>query len=168
MDIYTFAMKMEKDGEEYYRELAEKSSQGLAKIFTMLADEEVKHYEIVQELQQKSSLPKVTKTELLQDVKNIFEDMRSGKLDFEQGLFIGTTEETNAYRKARDIEAQSREFYLEKAGEAGDEEIELLLKSLAAEEDRHYRIMDNIVEFVSRPEPGNWLENAEWHHLDEY
>jgi hypothetical protein len=39
---------------------------------------------------------------------------------------------------------------------------------LAAEEKKHLRIMENIVEFVSRPEPGNWLENAEWYHLDEY
>jgi hypothetical protein len=36
------------------------------------------------------------------------------------------------------------------------------------EEDKHLRIMENIVEFVSRPEPGNWLENAEWHHLETY
>ena len=57
---------------------------------------------------------------------------------------------------------------MEKDGEAEDKEIELLFKKLAAEEDRHYRIMDNIVDFVSRPEPGNWLENAEWHHLEEY
>jgi hypothetical protein len=29
-------------------------------------------------------------------------------------------------------------------------------------------MLDTIVEFVSRPEPGNWLENAEWYHTDEY
>jgi rubrerythrin len=41
MDIYTFAMQMEKDGEEYYRELGTKcKNEGLTKIFTMLADEE--------------------------------------------------------------------------------------------------------------------------------
>jgi len=39
---------------------------------------------------------------------------------------------------------------------------------LAKEEANHLRIMENIVEFVTRPEPGNWLENAEWHHLNEY
>jgi rubrerythrin len=43
-----------------------------------------------------------------------------------------------------------------------------ILLRLAGEEDRHCRIMENIVAFVARPEPGNWLENAEWHHLDEY
>ena len=42
MDIYQFAMQMEKDGENYYRKLAaECGVPGLQKIFTMLADEEV-------------------------------------------------------------------------------------------------------------------------------
>ena len=39
---------------------------------------------------------------------------------------------------------------------------------LAKEKENHLRIMEIIVEFVSRPEPGNWLENAKWHHLNEY
>ena len=169
MDIYAFAIQMEKDGELYYRELSTKSSnQGLAKIFVMLADEEVKHFKIIEELQKKNLLPEVTDSEVLSEVKNIFQEMRAGRLDFEQGHYIDTTEETNAYRKARDIEAKSREFYLEKAEEATDDQTRMVLKILAREEDKHYRIMDNIIEFVSKSEPGHWLENSEWHHLDEY
>ena len=41
MNIYDFAIQMEKDGEAYYRELGERSKQeGLKYIFTLLADEE--------------------------------------------------------------------------------------------------------------------------------
>jgi len=48
MNIYEFAMQMEKDGENYYRHLAEESTiTGLGKIFTMLANEEVKHFNIM-------------------------------------------------------------------------------------------------------------------------
>jgi rubrerythrin len=94
--------------------------------------------------------------------------MKEGKLVFTQGYYVDTTEETAAYRKARDIEEKSRQFYREKAQEETDQQSRVLLERLALEEDKHYRIMDNIVEFVSRPEPGNWLENAEWHHLDTY
>jgi rubrerythrin len=169
MDIYTFAMQMEKDGEEYYRELGMKcKNEGLNKIFTMLADEEVKHFQAVRQLREKSILPDVIDSEVLADAQNIFEEMRAGKLTFEQGYYVDTTEETNAYRKARDIEEKSRKFYLEKAEEEVDQQSKLILRMLAREEDKHYRIMDNIVEFVSKPEPGNWLENAEWHHLDKY
>jgi rubrerythrin len=169
MDIYTFAMQMEKDGETYYRELGKKSQHaGLKKIFTMLADEEVKHFEIIKRLREKAGLPEVVDSKVLTEVKNIFEEMRAGKLSFAPGYSIDTTEATNAYMKARDIEEKSRKFYLEKAEEAVDKQSALLLKMLAREEDKHYRIMDNLVEFVSKPEPGNWLENAEWHHLDNY
>lgn len=169
MNIYTFAMQMEKDGEEYYRQLEQKcNNQGLKKIFAMLADEEVKHFQVIKQLQDKTSLPKVVSSDVLKNTRNIFEEMRAGKLIFTQGHYVDTTEETNAYRKARDIEEQSRTFYLEKAEAATDNESKLLLKMLAAEEDKHCRILDNIVDFVSRPEPGNWLENAEWHHLESY
>ena len=44
----------------------------------------------------------------------------------------------------------------------------MLFLKLAGEEEKHLRIVRAITEFVSRPEPGNWLENAEWHHLQEY
>lgn len=169
MDIYTFAMQMEKDGETYYRELGEKSRNvGLKRIFTMLADEEVKHFEIIKKLREKVALPAAIDSNVLTDVKNIFEEMRAGKLKFEPGYAVDTTDETIAYRKARDVEEKSRKFYLEKAGEVTDTQAALLLKMLAREEDKHYRIMDNLVEFVSKPEPGNWLENAEWHHLENY
>jgi rubrerythrin len=169
MDIYTFAMQMEKDGEGYYRQLEKKcNNQGLKKIFAMLADEEVKHFQVIKQLQDKNSLPKAVGSDVLKNTRNIFEEMRAGKLVFSQGHYVDTTEETNAYRKARDIEEQSRTFYLEKAEVVSDNEAKLLLRMLAAEEDKHCRIMDNIIDFVSRPEPGNWLENAEWHHLEAY
>lgn len=165
MNIYAFAMQMEKDGENYYRQLAEQSrSAGIKKIFVMLADEEVKHYRVVELLSKKSGNPQMAETKVLENVRNIFVEMKENK----EELHIDTTEEVQKYRKARDIEDQSQKFYQEKAGETKDEGERRIFLRLAAEEERHLRIMENIVEFVSRPEPGRWLENAEWHHLDEY
>ena len=47
MNIYKYAMKMEKDSENYYRELANKTGDlGLQNILKMLANDEVKHYHI--------------------------------------------------------------------------------------------------------------------------
>jgi rubrerythrin len=42
---------------------------------------------------------------------------------------------------------------------------EIFLK-LADEEKKHYFLLENIIDFVSRPQ--KWLENAEFYHLDEY
>lgn len=164
MDIYEFAKQMEKDGEKYYRELADNSGlAGLKKIFTILADDEMKHYQIIEQLRLKSGQPQMADTKVLENTKNIFVEMKG----LDVGPRIDTTRETNAYRKARELEKMSRDFYLEKAGEVEGKEAKLLFEKLAAEEEKHFRIMENMVEFVSRPEPGNWLENAEWHHLDE-
>lgn len=165
MNIYAFAMQMEKDGENYYRQLAEQSrSAGLKKIFVMLADEEVKHYRVVELLSKKSGAPQLAETKVLENVKNIFVGMRETR----EELYIDTTEEVQRYRKASGLEEESRKFYQEKADQAESETERKILLQLAGEERKHLRIMENIVEFVSRPESGRWLENAEWYHLDEY
>lgn len=165
MNIYEYAMQMEKDGENYYRELAGQcNTVGLTRIFTMLADEEVKHYKVVEQLKREVKNPRLAETAILKNVKNIFVEMK----DVKQELNIDTSEETANYRKARDLEEMSLKFYLEKAEQVESEQGRQIFLQLANEEKNHLRIMENIVEFVSRPEPGNWLENAEWTHLEEY
>ncbi|MBL4901911.1 ferritin family protein [Desulfotalea psychrophila] len=165
MNIYDYAMQMEKDGENYYRKLAQQcTTGGLVKIFTMLADEEVKHYKIVELLKGRVKDPQLAETNVLENVKNIFVEMK----DVKQELKVDTSEETDNYRKARDIEDMSQKFYLEKAEQVEGEQYRQIFLQLAHEEGKHLRIMENIVEFVSRTEPGNWLENAEWTHLEEY
>jgi len=165
MNIYQYAMQMEKDGENYYRQLArEAGGSGLAKIFTMLADEEVKHYQTVERLNRKDSNHQMADTPLLKNVKNVFSAMRDEK----EELHIDTTAASNSYRKACTIEAESEKFYQEKADQADNEHERQIFARMAKEEANHLRIMESILEFVSRPEPGNWLEDAEWYHLEEY
>lgn len=165
MNIYQFAMQMEKDGEDFYLRLAKEATvPGLAKIFTMLADEEVKHYTVVVQLSRKEKNPHLTDTAILENVKNVFIGMQEEKGQ----LFIDTTAATTSYRKACTLEAASEKFYREKSDQSKDENEQRIFSRLAREEANHLRIMENILEFVSRAEPGNWLENAEWHHMDEY
>ncbi len=165
MNIYEFAMQMEKDGENYYRLLASESTvPGLSRIFLMLADEEVKHYNLIERLSRKETNPQLAEARILEDVKNVFVTMQGAKDD----LHIDTTKAASEYRKACTIEEMSQKFYLEKAALVDDGYERQIFLRLANEEGNHLRIMENIVEFVSRPEPGNWLENAEWYHLDVY
>lgn len=165
MNIYEFAKRMEDDGEKYYRKLAAQSdSAGLKKIFFMLAAEEVKHYKVIDLMSRGSGSPELAETDILNNVKNVFAEMK----DIEPHIRIDSTAATNSYQKALDIEEESKKFYLEQAGKVENETQAAIFSRLAVEEGKHLRIMENIVEFVSRPEPGNWLENAEWHHLDSY
>ena len=53
MNVFEFAMNMEKDGENYYRELAGKADhKGMVNILNMLAEDEVKHYNILREMKE--------------------------------------------------------------------------------------------------------------------
>jgi rubrerythrin len=164
MEIYEFAIQMEIDGEKYYRNLEQKcSSAGLRKIFRLLADEEVRHRLLLESLREKTA-PATDDSEILNNVKNIFLSMK----EEETHWTTESKEAIEAFQKAYAIEDMGKKFYLQKAKEAKDEQAKAILTMLAEEEECHARIMENIVEFISRPEPGYWLENAEWHHLEEY
>ena len=163
MNILEFAMQMEKDGEQYYRELAHKTADsGLANILHNLADAEVKHYNVLRQIQDRQD-PAMGEDTVRENTRNVFKQMQ------EKGESIGLEEsELEAYRKARDIEERSRKFYIEKAKELNSPASEELFYKIADEEKAHRQILESIIDFVSRPLPGNWLENAEWSHAEEY
>ena len=160
MNIFEYAMQMEKDGEEYYRQLARQTdNKGLQTILTMLADEEVKHYNAIERMQ--TTEPHMEEATILTDARNIFVQIKESGDSFDFDI-----KQTDLYRKAQDIEKESRDFYTGKADEVTEEYQRELFLKLAEEERKHYFLLDNIIEFVSRPE--YWLENAEFFHLEEY
>ncbi|MHC4153629.1 MAG: ferritin-like domain-containing protein [Planctomycetota bacterium] len=161
MDIFEFAMQKEKLSEDYYRQLAAQTDNtGLKRIFNMLADEEAHHFSVVDQM--RSKVPdKLSGTDVLSEAKEVFARMREDtkKFDFDAG-------QVETYKKARDIEEESRKFYLQKADEVEDPSQKGIFRKLAEEEKKHYFLLDNIIEFVCQPE--TWLENAEFYHLEEY
>ena len=161
MNIYDYALQMEKESEDYYRQLAQRTnSKGLKTIFNMLGDEEAQHYRVVADM--KSKMPaRVPETNILPDAKEVFRQMTNNieKFDF-------SGEQLKFYEKAQEIEQKSRNFYLQKADEVEDEVQKRIFKSLAEEEKKHFFLLQNIIDFVAMPK--DWLENAEWYHLDEY
>ena len=159
-NIFEYAMQMEKDGEDYYRQLAQKAgNNGIKTILTMLADEEVKHYNTVEKI--KTQNTQIAKSEILTDAKNVFIQIKESGDSFDFDI-----NEAELYKKAREIEKKSQDFYMEKSNEVTEEFQRTLFLKLAVEEKKHYVLLDNIIEFVSQPE--QWLENAEFFHLEEY
>jgi len=160
MNIFEYAMQMEKDGENYYRQLAQQTAnKGLKTILTMLADEEVKHYNVIERM--KTEEPQMADTTILTDAKNVFVKIKESNENFAFDI-----KQTELYKRAQDIEEKSRDFYLGKAGEFKEKYQKELVLRLAEEEKQHYFLLENIIEFVSRPE--TWLEDAEFYHLEEY
>lgn len=161
MNVYQFAMQMEKDGEAYYRECADKSaSAGLRAILLMLADAEVAHYELFRRMQAREEAL-LADSALLEQVMNVFAGIRE-----REGAPAVRGAEVELYRKAQEIERRSWELYEEHAARTASPAEKLTFERIAVEERRHYRILEGIIDFVSRPQL--WLENAEWTHLEDY
>ena len=160
MDIYDYAMQMEKDGEDLYRDLASKTvNPGLKTILIMLADAEVRHFKLFQNMKNNNKVV-TADISILNDVKNVFVKMKEKK---SSGVDVSQIE---LYRKAQGIEKMTQDFYEEKAGEVKDESQARIFLKIANEEKRHYLILESIIDFVNRP--ASWLENPEWYHMEEY
>jgi rubrerythrin len=159
-NIFEYAMQMEKDGEDYYRQLAQKAgNNGMKTILTMMADEEVKHYNALEKI--KTQKTQIAESDILTDAKNVFVQIKESGESFDFDI-----KQTELYKKAQDIEKKSRDFYKGKANEVTEEYQKELFLKLAIEEQKHYVLLDNIIDFVSRPE--QWLEDAEFFHLEDY
>jgi rubrerythrin len=160
MELFDYAIQLEKDGEAYYRQLAHRTANtGLRTVLTMLADEEVKHQQLFEQLKvSKGSLPA---SQVLTRTKNIFAQMKES-----EEIIPDETSHIELYQKAQALEQKSQDFYLEKSNEAENAENRDLLIMLAKEEQVHYFILENIINFLARPQ--TWLEDAEFVHLDEY
>lgn len=160
MNIFEYAIKMEKDGEQFYRDLAARTANtGVRNILTMLADEEVKHAEAIRAIQNEEHETKPA--DVLAAAKNIFQRMKEFGEEFKTD-----TKEAEVYRQAMEIEDKSVNFYLDRADQVKLPRQKQLFLKLAEEEKKHYRLMENLTDFVSRPR--QWLENAEFFHLDQY
>jgi rubrerythrin len=164
MDVFKFAMQMEKDGERYYRNLCSKTkNEGLHAILTLLADAEVKHYKILKKMSEKAGKHILAEDTVFKDAKNIFQQIQEYKTGIDvsdESSYVGL------YKEALDIESKSKSFYLEKADAVRGEGQKELFLQLAEEEKKHMILINTIIEFITRPD--TWLENAEWYHLDEY
>ncbi len=159
MDIYEYAMEMERDGENLYRQLEAKTpNKGLKSIFAMLADAEVRHCKLFHNMKMHDKVH-LTETPILDNVKNIFIQMSEKK---QVDVNVSDIE---LYRKAQEIEQKSRDFYLEKSAGVEKSQKDVFLR-IADEEKRHYLILQKIIDFVDRP--GYWLENPEWYHMEDY
>ncbi len=125
----------------------------------MLADEEAGHYQILSDIEQGS--PEVGETDILNHARNVFEEMKDTGRTFHLD-----EAQVDLYREAQAIEQRSIDFYTEKAAKVDLDSQKQLLTRLAQEEKKHYFLLENIIDFVSRPT--SWLENAEFCHLEQY
>ena len=162
MQFIDFALEMEKKTIESYRALAEKcqSHEGIKNILLMLADDHEKHASTLTEIQNRASV-EMDKTEVFREARKVFSDMQENKNPFSCDI-----DQVRLYEDARKLVLKKQQFYLDVAEKMEREESKALVLKMAEEEKKQAVVLDNIIEMVRRPE--TWLEDAEFHHLDEY
>lgn len=161
MNIYEYAMKVEKDGEKYYRELAAKTENvGVKSILNMLADEEVKHFIVFDKMNKNQVVPTHSDVDIFKNTQNIFQKMQK-----ENTSPSFTQDQIEFYKNALRSEENSYKFYMEKALMLEDGEQKEAFIRIAEEEKAHFVLLENLIEYVSAPE--SWVESAEFNHLSE-
>jgi len=143
MNAYQYALKVEKEGEKYYRELAERSTySGLKMVFNILANEEVKHYKVIQDMMNDPSID-ASKLDIILDTKTIYET-----LSIESDSVNFNNDEIKFYEEAIKREDGAQKFYLDKANELESENEKQIFLQLAEEEGKHTVVLQNILDFL--------------------
>jgi len=164
MNVFEFAMKMEKDGRAYYEEHAAKeTSPALKKIWLQLAKDETKHYEIFRRMKD-GQIGEATKmstmgTQILDTAKTVFEELAAKKQEFKFSRDVFA-----AWEKAQDVEIETEEFYRRKQQEEKEPQVKKAFGLIADEENKHVNLIEHVLDFLH--EPRSWLEDAEWSNIN--
>ena len=162
MNVFDFAMQMERDAETFYRKLAGESQiVGIAKIFTDLADDEQRHWKLFRALQQQQAPGAMADSMALEKAKNIFHEILAQKEELPP-----VVSNLEGYRYAMKLEAEGVRLYADAAKREKNEEIKQLLLRIAKEEESHFNIVENVYRFVNAP--SQYLAWAEFSNLGEF
>ncbi|MDX2479375.1 MAG: ferritin family protein [Desulfuromusa sp.] len=162
MNVFDYAIKMELDGKVFYEKLAaETDSEGLRKIFSELAADEQKHYDIFQQLREEKVIDSMPDSTALDGAKNIFAEMQADKSA--QNLLKTNLD---AYQYAMKMEQDSAKLYREAAAKEENSKVKTFLLKIALEEQKHLNILENIFDFVNAPTQS--LVWGEFSNLEEY
>ena len=168
MNGFDFALKMELDGERYYKNLAETVKYDeLKKVLEDLAEDEQRHYRII-ELAKNQSLEQIEENPYLTKVENVFTITANIKSVEEHKDRIAKLkdEQSDVYRAALLKEKESVALYKKLTEEANTPEEKIIFAKLMHEEEKHVEVIDNIIEMLNHV--NDWVEAAEFNHQDTY
>ncbi|HWI41429.1 MAG TPA: ferritin family protein [Verrucomicrobiae bacterium] len=150
MDVLDFALKMETDGKAYYQQLADKATvPGLKTIFTMLAEDEQKHYDIFQAMKERTPAG-VREAPAADRARSVFEGLVAED-DFQKRAVVANDIPTEAYEHGMRMEDESIRMYVDMMNKTQDEGARRVIARIIEEEKKHYNVLENIYDFVLRP-----------------
>jgi len=161
MNVFDFAMQMEKDGKTHYEKLAAGTPiVGLKNIFSLLAADEQKHFETIQAMKTGAN-DAMAGSIALDEAKNVFQGLMNDRT-----LPGVLKKDLDGYLYAMKVEADSVKLYEDMAKKENRADVVQLLLKIANEEKKHYNIMENLYDFVLAPQ--NFLAWGEFSNLKEF
>lgn len=166
MNIFDFALKMELDGEKYYRDLAEKTKyDDLKKVLLGLAEDEKRHHEIIQ-LAQNQTFKYIEADPSLTNIKNVFANQTEFAGEKKEFIAKIKAEQFDFYQAALIKEHESVELYQKLIVSSENPAAKAICERLIHEEEKHVEVLDNIIEMLNHV--NDWVEAAEFNHQDIY
>ena len=169
MNVFEYALKMERDGEWYYREQAIKTQyEELKVVLEGMADDELRHYQIIQALQNRKIEYIPGSEEMKSKIQNVFEQAKNKPLISKDQDSIAKfrAEQVDVYRAALLKEEESVKLY-KKLQETAEQETEtIVLERLMQEEQKHVVVLENIIQMFNQV--NDWVEAAEFNHQKPY
>lgn len=162
MDFIGMAIELEEKTISAYKGLADQclSHEGILRIMNMLIQDQEKHLQNLSRMQDIELQDK--------DVPGIFKSVQSllKQIHTEKNTFSCNMDQLKLYQDARDLVLQKLGIYKEAQQKIKDSAQRVLLENLIEQETKQAFVLNNIIEMVERP--NQWLEDAEFSHLDEY
>ena len=168
MNIFDFALTMEADAEQFYLQLTAKTAHPELKVVLQgLAEDEQRHYKIVQRLQQQERAY-IEPDPAISAARNVF--AITGDKSFipkdQDSIAKWKDEQRDVYQAALHKEEASVHLY-KKLKETVESPAEKdILDKLVQEEERHAEVLGNIIQMLNNF--NEWVESAEFHHQKPY
>jgi rubrerythrin len=162
MKFFETAKEMEEQTRKYYLDLAEKCAAniGLRNILNMLAKDHEQHLLKFQQMAD-DACTELQISKAYETTIDVFRNLQKNK-----ETFSCTIDQVTMYQQARDLVEKKLAFYYQGKADIDCPENLKVLNHIIADEDRHKVVLENIIEMVSRPQ--QWIEDAEFYHLDNY
>ena len=159
MNVIEFAMQMELDGREFYLRSAQNAPEPeLKEILKYLADEETRHYNFFKRLHDGKTAEAEKELDAgtsLKETKNVFVKLSEAGKEKEFGDGA-----RKVWTEAMKIEEKSVDLYTSEAAKESDPERKALLSRIAAEEQNHVYLIDNVLSFMT--DPGEFVDSQKF------
>ncbi|MGM0461088.1 MAG: ferritin family protein [Fibrobacterota bacterium] len=160
--MWETAIQIEEKGIDFFDTLQHNTAdEGLKGVFKFLREQEEKHKEFFLRVSQNQEASMEAGEDAIAFAQKAF-----SKIKKNISSAAALEDSAEAYEKAKQMERDAIDFYSSLLEKTDSDEEKRIIRMIIGEEEKHEKLMEAMVGFVSRPK--EWLENAEWNHLDTY